>query len=90
MYEINYHELVVSVDIAKLNSADKMRIKKAIEMKLQTQPDLYGKPLRRSLRSNRSLRVGQYRVVYRIRQKEVLIFVIEHRSFVYGKALKRI
>jgi len=97
-FEIEYHFLVVKEDIPKISKKEKDRIKRAVEDKLQTQPELFGKPLRKSLRNYRSLRVGDYRVIYRIeppalgggRKKIVKIFVIRHRSVVYKFASVRI
>jgi len=44
------------------------------------EPELYGKPLRRSLKGYRKLRVGDYRVIFRIEKHFIKIFVIQHRS----------
>jgi mRNA interferase RelE/StbE len=90
MFEITYHEDVVRKDIPKLSNDWHEKIKKAIETKLTTQPDFYGKPLRRSLKNYYKLRVGDYRVIYRIESHQVKIFIIQHRSVVYSKADKRI
>jgi len=35
------------------------------------------------------LRVGDYRVIYRIEDKKVKIFIIQHRSIVYTNSEKR-
>ncbi len=59
------------------------RIRRAIEGKLALDPRSFGKPLRRSLSGSWSLRVGDYRVIYRIAGKTVEIYAIEHRSVVY-------
>ena len=89
-FNIEYHELVVKEDIAKLPNKDKKQIKKAIQEKLKTQPEVFGKPLRKSLKNYRSLRVSDYRVIFRIENYLVKIFIIQHRSVVYNKAIKRI
>lgn len=88
-FEIVYHELVVSDDIPKLSSVWKDRIRKAIEERLTTQPDFYGKPLRKSLKGYRKLRVEDYRVIFRIEDKAVRVLMIAHRSVVYRKIDKR-
>lgn len=82
-YQIKYHELVVSEDIPKLYPQIKQRVKRAIEIKLQDRPELFAKPLRKSLKGYRALRVGDYRVVFRLQNSEVKIFLIAHRSRVY-------
>ena len=84
-YKLVYHPTVVSDDIPKLNGAWKKKIKLALEQKLTTEPDLYGKPLRRDLSGCFKLRVGDYRVIYQIKKESVFIIVIQHRSVVYKK-----
>lgn len=82
-YEIIYADKVVKIDIPKISSFYKVRIIQAIEQKLVTEPDLYGKPLRRSLKGYLKLRVGDYRIVFRIERIKVKIFAIAHRRIVY-------
>lgn len=89
-FEIIYHELVVKNDIPNLPKTIAARIKTAIEKKLMTEPDKYGKPLRRSLKGYRKLRIGDYRIIFRIEEKRVNVFLIQHRSVVYDKATARI
>lgn len=88
-FRILYHAAVVREDIQKLSSADKERIKEAIEEKLRETPEIFGKPLRYSLKGHRALRVGDYRVIFRIENDTVKIFLIAHRSFVYQKIKRR-
>lgn len=90
LFKIVYHPLVVSEDIPKLLTQVKRRICRAIEERLATQPDLYGKPLRRTLKGYRKLRVGDYRVIFSIDKNTVKIFAIQHRSVVYDKVSKRL
>lgn len=87
---LEYHMRVVNEDIPSLPKKIKERIKKAVEAKLTTAPEHYGKPLRRSLRGYRGLRVGDYRVVFRIEGNKVKVLLISHRSVVYETALSRI
>ena len=87
-YIIKYHEDVIS-DIKKIGGPEKKYIKKAIEEKLVSRPEVFGKPLRKSLKNYRKLRVGDYRVVFRIENEKVIIFAILHRSVVYEKISKR-
>ena len=83
MYDISYHRLVVSDDIPRISTEWREKIKRAIEERLATQPDLYGKPLRRSLKGYRKLRVGDYRVIFKIEKNKIKVLVIQHRSAVY-------
>ena len=89
MFEIVYHHLVVEEDIPKLSSVWKNKVRRAIEEKLANRPEVYGKPLRRSLKGYRKLRVGDYRVIFRIENNKAKIFVIQHRSVVYEAVEKR-
>jgi len=89
-FEIRYHQTVVSNDIPKLSQEWRDTIKNAIEKKLTASPEAFGKPLRHSLKGYRKLRVGDYRVVFRIERNIVKIFVIQHRSVVYKILKKRI
>lgn len=82
-FTIVYHHAVVGEDIPRIGEAWRLKIKSAIEEKLVTYPDVYGKPLRRSLRGYRKLRVGDYRIVFRIDGTRIKVFVIAHRSIVY-------
>ena len=82
MYTIEYLESVVREDIPRLGSA-KSRIRKAIEEKLTRNPVEFGKPLRYSLKGCRRLRVGSFRVIYKIDGETVLIVKIGHRKETY-------
>ena len=82
-YEILYVGKVVKEDIPKTSGSYRERIKQAIETRLMTDPDLYGKPLRRSLKGYFKLRVGDYKIVFRIERQKVKIFAITHRRVVY-------
>ncbi|MBV8802608.1 MAG: type II toxin-antitoxin system RelE/ParE family toxin [Gammaproteobacteria bacterium] len=84
-YQIEYLEPVVKDDIPALPKTIKITIKKAIEERLITDPIGFGKPLRYSLKGHRRLRVGDYRIVYRIAPEKsvVIIVAIKHRKDVY-------
>ncbi len=83
-YEIRYSKLIDWKRFAKLPRKDKERIKTAIERKLTSRPEIFGKPLRQSLSGCRSLRVGDYRIVFRIDEMTVHILLFGHRSTIYG------
>ncbi len=87
--EIDYHPLVVSHDIPRLDNSIKKKIKLAIEHKLATEPLIYGLPLRATLKPYWKLRVGDYRVVYLVTKTKVRILIIAHRKDVYNLAIKR-
>ncbi|MEK7532446.1 MAG: type II toxin-antitoxin system RelE/ParE family toxin [Patescibacteria group bacterium] len=89
-YSLRYHDLVLREDILALSQEWRRTIRAAIEERLVEHPEVYGKPLRRSLRGYRKLRAGDYRVIFRIERAIVKIFVIGHRSRVYAAAGKRL
>ena len=75
-------------DLAKLLKADANladRISEKIDL-LSRQPTL-GKQLRGILREKRSLRVGNYRIIYEIdiARKEILVTNMGHRKDVYDR-----
>jgi len=85
-YRVEYLRTVVDDDIPALPKSAKRQIRRAIETKLTTYPFELGKPLRYSLRGARRLRVGDYRVIYRIEPRDVALVVkIGHRREVYEK-----
>ncbi|MBI2406501.1 MAG: type II toxin-antitoxin system RelE/ParE family toxin [Candidatus Harrisonbacteria bacterium] len=90
MFTIKYHYLVVTRDIPKLDTLMRKRIKADIEKKLVSHPETFGAPLRRSLNSYRKLRVGDYRVIFKIEQLTVRILLIAHRSVAYQEIYKRV
>ena len=90
-FELKYHPDVKAVDIPLLNEKMKKRIKTAIESRLATAPHQYGEPLRKTLKGYWKLRVGDYRVVFKIvNTNEVWILGIIHRKQVYGMIEKRV
>jgi mRNA-degrading endonuclease RelE of RelBE toxin-antitoxin system len=54
------------------------------------EPAKYGKPLRGTLAGYWKLRVGDWRVVYAIYGKEVVVFAIKHRNRVYDEVSERL
>lgn len=84
-YKIQYLDTVVNEDIPHLPKVIRERVKKAITTRLALDPVGLGKPLRYSLIGHRRIRVGDYRIVYRIDQgnKVVTVVMIKHRKEVY-------
>lgn len=84
LFEPKYHPEVAR-DIAGFPQNIKLRIRKAIEDRLILDPLKFGEPLRRSLAGFRKLRVGDYRVIYQVQGRTVVILKIGHRREVYNK-----
>ena len=89
-FKLRYHPDVKSVDIVLLDAKLRTRIRNAIEARLSTAPHRYGEPLRKTLRGYWKLRVGDYRVAFKIVGEEVWIFGIIHRKKVYEAIEKRV
>ena len=89
-YKLKYHPDVKRSDLPKIDAKNRRVIKRTIENRLTTQPEAYGKPLRRTLKGYWKLRIGDYRVVFKISSDSIFIFGIIHRKKVYRLIKKRI
>ena len=83
MYKVEYLESVVKDDIPKLSKIEKKKIKKAIEERLTQDPIRFGRPLRYSLKGCRRMRVGNYRIIFKLETKTILVVKIGHRKKIY-------
>ena len=81
-YKIEY-DLRVKNDIKKIAKNWLLQIMESVNTKLTTDPVKFGKPLRKALKNYRRLRVGNYRVIYKVDSDIVKIFAIAHRSIIY-------
>jgi len=88
-YTVVMHPDVADRDLKPLNRDIQLRILNAMESRLSVAPEQYGVPLRRSLKGYRKLRVGDYRVVYRMAGDEVRVFGVGNRNNVYDWVLSR-
>ena len=86
-FKIEYLDTVVNEDILALPKTMRERIKRAIESRLTADPVGLGKPLRYSFLGHRRIRVGDYRIVYRVDPNKRLVTVvfIKHRKDVYDE-----
>jgi mRNA interferase RelE/StbE len=82
-FTVKYHPDVKEVDLPRINVKMRERIRRAIESRLMTAPQEYGLPLRKSLRGYWKLRVGDYRVIFKIEREIVYILAIRHRKTIY-------
>lgn len=89
MFDLSYHQKVVD-DIALLGTKEKQHIRQAIETKLVVAPLQFGKPLQYSLSGLRALRVGDYRVVFKLQKSTIIVLLIAHCSVVYEATRKRL
>jgi mRNA interferase RelE/StbE len=89
-FTIRYHPDVKKVDLPKIDSKNRKIIKSAIEERLATRPEIFGKPLQRTFKGYWRLRVGDYRIVFKALGNRILILGIIHRKEVYRAIQKRI
>jgi len=89
-YRLNYHPDVKKVDLPNIDARNRAIIKKAIEKRLAQHPEVFGKPLQRTLKGYWKFRVGDYRVVFKISRDEIIVFGIAHRKSIYRDIDKRI
>lgn len=89
-YTLRYHPGVARRDLPDIPTNVRERLARPIERRLTTSPERYGVPLRGSLKGYWKLRVGDYRVVFKIVGGEVWILTILHRKAVYEAAVSRL
>jgi mRNA interferase RelE/StbE len=84
-FRVVYRRKVLEEDIPFLDFTMANRIQSVIEKKLAIDPIHFGKPLRHDLKGVRSLRVGDYRILYDVDMgtQTVTISAIGHRRDVY-------
>mgnify|MGYP001562820584 CR=1 FL=1 len=88
MYRIRY-DVRVAEDIKRIDGSVKKEIRAAIESKLGTRPEIFGKPLRQSLTGLRVLRVSNYRVIFQLKKNGILVLLIGNRASIYREAQER-
>lgn len=66
------------------------RIARSIDGRLTSEPTRYGVPLRGTLKGYWKLRVGDYRVVFKVAGQEVWVLTILHRREVYEAVAARL
>lgn len=93
-WEVFIHPLVFKEDFKKVDRSAQQKIIKAIRKKLTRAPESYGEPLRDEFHGYWKLRVGEFRVVYKIEGDKITVKVILigiRRDFeVYEELARRI
>ena len=74
-WSIVYHH-AVEEDLESIGPSAARRIIRAINEKLAISPLKFGAPLSGNLTNFRKLRVGDYRVVYQVREKKIVVYVL--------------
>ncbi len=92
-WQITYHKDVVG-DLHSVSATAAKRILRAIDTKLTRAPLDFGAPLSGNLAPLRKLRVGDYRIVYQVKQKTVVVYVLavgpRRDKEIYSIASKRL
>ena len=92
-WEIIYHKEVEN-DLKSVGPAAARRIILTINEKLTKAPEKFGAPLSNNLKHFRKLRIGDFRVVYKLSNKKVIVFVLavgpRRDKQIYQSASKRI
>ena len=89
-FTLRYHPAVADDDIPEIPRNLHRRIVDAVESRLTHAPQQYWTPLRKTLKGYWKLRVGDYRVVYKMDEDEVWVLAIRHRKTVYVDILRRV
>ena len=77
MWNVLIHPLVLSEDLKRLDPPLQRQIVRALRKRLSIDPKAYGKPLSGEFAGLRKLRVGEYRVIYRIVEQRVEVLVLK-------------
>ena len=88
-YRLLYHPLVLSRDVPRLDPPVRRRVRAAIERKLMDHPEASAKPLAHTTQRLWSLRVGDWRVIFALREDEIWILKIGHRRDVHEDRVYR-
>ena len=83
-YTVIYSDYVSDDVIPAIPRRNKEQISKAINERLTADPIGLGKPLKYELKGYRRLRVGDWRVVYMVEGKNVIIYDIVLRRDAYN------
>lgn len=87
-YIIQYREEVVKKHLPSIPKNIAKTIKRAIEERLAVNPVSFGKALSYDFKGYRRLRVGDYRIVYLVKNNCVIITGIRHRKDVYKECMQ--
>jgi mRNA interferase RelE/StbE len=88
-FSLLYHP-DISDDLDSIPRNMQERIEAAIRTRLLQAPQAYGKPLAANLSGYWKMRVGDYRIIYKVAKGEIWILGIINRRDVYRDILKRL
>ena len=76
-WQVVIHPLVLEEDFKKISRGIQQEIIKSIRKKLAVDPQAYGEPLRGDYKDYWKLRVGDFRVIYRMDKNQLFVLVIK-------------
>jgi mRNA interferase RelE/StbE len=84
-FKVEFLDQDVLDQFKSLPKSAQQMIKTAIEERLEVDPISFGKPLQRSWRGHRRMRVSSYRIIYRIEKEAniVVIVAVDNRKDIY-------
>src|SRR5258708_6576679 len=82
-WRVEYHTEVIREDSRRIDAPVWNRVRETIELHYALLPTP-GKPLSHELRSCRTLRIGDWRAICRLKGSMLTIFTVRHRSRGYG------
>lgn len=88
-YEILFRPEVED-DLRTIDRAQRKRALAAIEERLTSHPEQYGKPLGGNLAGLRRIRFGDFRVAYQVKGGQVVIWAILNRKDIYAELVRRV
>jgi mRNA interferase RelE/StbE len=91
-WDVFYHP-DVEEDLESVGPSAARRIMRAIDSKLTKAPLQFGAALSGNLANFRKLRIGDYRVVYQVQEKKIIVYVLaigpRRDKEIYRSAMKR-
>ena len=94
MWTVLIHPRVLAEDLKRFDPPVQRQLIRTLRKRLSIDPKSYGEPMRGELAGLWKLRVGEYRVVYRMVEKRIEVLVLKvgiRRDFeVYRELLHRL
>lgn len=88
-YEILFRPEVED-DLKAIGGAQQKRALAAIEERLSSNPEQYGKPLGGNLAGLRRIRFGDHRIAYQVKGRQVVIWAVLNRKDIYTELVRRV
>ena len=87
-YEILFRP-EVEEDLRSIGRPHQRRALAAIEERLSSHPEQYGRPLGGDLAGLRRIRFGDFRIAYQVKSGRVVVWAVLHRKDIYAQLARR-